>query len=184
MNKNFNMSKAELDDVAMMMNSIEGTFKFLRKGTLNDDEQIHEEKCLMETIKGLKSFLMRRKLMTDFDAITTITLPAGKYFYGDPCYVLSRDDFDKLYEGELQNCALLKTRHGDGCYGDNTNNTLYVDSGHLGLVNATYFNNEKINKHNFSLEELGEFVTFDKKVKVTIERGRMSFNGRCLDTND
>ena len=79
-------------------------------------------------------------------------LPAGKYYIGDPCYVVpdehwtDGDDFcDQLFSNNSPeapaNIMILghpiqaqNTAHGDGVYDDNIGNSYPVDAGLIGAV--------------------------------------------------
>jgi len=78
--------------------------------------------------------------------MTTYTLPPGKYYIGDPCYVLDDDAWDRVLE--LSSCFedgkpvpfddhmiwAHHTMYGDGAYYDQNGNEFGVDSGCLGAV--------------------------------------------------
>ena len=81
------------------------------------------------------------------------TLPAGKYWIGDPCYVLTEDFFnwmkfcDRCFEGDESGrknegvidhqgilFAYFGTAHGDGSYDDNEGNEYGVDAGMISCI--------------------------------------------------
>lgn len=71
-------------------------------------------------------------------------MPPGRYWVGDPCYVLDRTDFHDLPESDgvhtLPNgrkVARFGTIHGDGTYQDDRGNRYAVDSGTIGCILAT-----------------------------------------------
>lgn len=80
----------------------------------------------------------------------TVTLPAGEYLVGDPCYAFREswgEALDSLYRGtgdpvdgrgEVRNYAFaaFTTAHGDGEYLDGQGRRYGVDSGMLGAVPA------------------------------------------------
>lgn len=72
------------------------------------------------------------------------TMPAGRYWVGDLCYVLDGEDWshihggDGLYElGDGRHVASFSTIHGDGAYSDQLGNEYAVDSGTLGCILAS-----------------------------------------------
>jgi hypothetical protein len=77
----------------------------------------------------------------------SVTIPAGKYYLGDPCYSFSNDSdlWSKLLdtcdtfnhpiaEKDGQNILGFRTLHGNGEYQDNAGFTYGVDAGLIGLV--------------------------------------------------
>jgi hypothetical protein len=75
----------------------------------------------------------------------SVTIQAGKYYLGDPCYSLqdSWGDvlkqtgcFKKLPIAEIDGHQVLgfKTAYGDGIYQSNTGRAFCVDAGMIGLV--------------------------------------------------
>jgi hypothetical protein len=112
------------------------------------------------------------------------TLPAGKYYLGDPCYVWP-DDLWMDFCHELENSALIDTKgygyavalstaYGDGVYpGNHGLPDLGVDAGLIGLVPLQY-----VIEHGEGLEtaeKLGAIVEFDTSVEVWDEDGTLHF---------
>jgi hypothetical protein len=75
------------------------------------------------------------------------TLPKGKYYLGDPCYVLqtkNHDDwlnvlnksdyFRQPYVKGKKQAIAFETAYGDGEYQDQLGNSYPVDAGMIGLV--------------------------------------------------
>jgi len=73
------------------------------------------------------------------------TLPAGKYYICDPCYVVKDSEWndfcDKLFDGDgdvkLKNgrhVIAFSTAYGDGCYQDQYGNEFPVDAGLIGII--------------------------------------------------
>ena len=71
------------------------------------------------------------------------TVPAGKYYLGDPCYSFdknwgevldSSDFFQKPYEKNGLIAIGFSTAYGDGRYNDQFGNEYPVDAGMIGLV--------------------------------------------------
>ncbi len=94
--------------------------------------------------------------------MNSYTLPAGRYYVGDPCYVfdwnwvevLSNTDFFRKYpEGEYaEKIWGHDTKWGDGCYYDENWNMYPVDAGLIGVVHEDLCESEG---H-------GKWVTFEK----------------------
>lgn len=77
-----------------------------------------------------------------------VTVPAGKYWLGDPCYAVPSE----LWMDLLNSCQIFEypigkvktekvfevlafgTAHGDGCYEDQWGNSFPVDAGLIGLT--------------------------------------------------
>lgn len=79
------------------------------------------------------------------EIMKSVTIKAGKYYLGDPCYSLDQtwNDvlkqtgcFRKLPVAEINGHQILgfKTAYGDGEYRSNTGRTFCVDAGMIGLV--------------------------------------------------
>lgn len=124
------------------------------------------------------------------------TLPAGKYFIGDPCYVFSNDDDNHDWHDviELNNfddpefVAMLDssplvaygTVYGDGVYGArsygdmsirrNLSGMYPVDAGLIGVTNLDYFiNGDGKMEHTLDrLSELGDVVDVQDSISISI----------------
>ena len=127
------------------------------------------------------------------------TLPAGKYFIGDPCYVFSNDDdntdwhdvielntfddpeFTAMLDGSP--LAAYGTMYGDGVYGAKMTGPLSlrkrlsgmypVDAGLIGVTNLDYFINGN-GKMDYTLErlaELGDVVDVENSISISIVPG-------------
>lgn len=112
-------------------------------------------------------------------------LPAGRYYIGDPCYVL-KDDWDKVcgyLERNLIGCLgktifMACTAYGDGVYSDKKGNDYPVDSGCIGAV---------------PIELIKEFgpppcpymiVDFPDGLEINYEGGKFEFGDIIIDTLD
>jgi hypothetical protein len=82
--------------------------------------------------------------------------PAGKYYIGDPCYIIPDEDWDRvlkatnffgimdvggtdfddgLYHWNGRTCFTYFTKYGDGCYGNKSGTAMVgVDSGTIGII--------------------------------------------------
>lgn len=124
---------------------------------------------------------------------TKIEIPAGKYWLGDPCYVIESDDWSKVCEAffadenqgksvvqvDLGNgnlVVLCNTAWGDGEFRSSKGHILPVDSGTIGLVSQAY---DPEFKSNFDLMSLVEFP-----VDTTVDNfgGIMYFGTIRVDT--
>jgi len=99
-------------------------------------------------------------------------MPAGKYYIGDLCYVMSDAEWDEFcsltitdhqcLDGEFQfkdgrRFATYGTKWGDGGYKSNIGTTHSVDAGLIGCIRVEDI---RANKYD-NLEELGAIVEFE-----------------------
>lgn len=72
-------------------------------------------------------------------------LPAGKYYIGDPCYVICNDRWDEfctamwdtkdsVFDFDGYDVGVLSTKWGDGCYLASNGASLGVDAGVIGAI--------------------------------------------------
>lgn len=126
-----------------------------------------------------------------------VTFPAGVYYIGDLCYVINEKDWEELLEqsghlgldfdsdqwfGKFKKFGLFvgSTAHGDGMYYDNRGGTYAVDSGTIGIIDATW---PDVNESE--IEMLGCIVHFHQDFKVQMpERGLFHFDGLTIDTRE
>lgn len=97
-----------------------------------------------------------------------VTIPAGIYWLGDPCYVITNSDewthvchetFKDLEEPvTIKNgiAVLFGTSYGDGEYSDNLGRKILVDSGTIGLVSFAHNPKGSKNSHLVELKEDAE----------------------------
>lgn len=125
----------------------------------------------------------------------SITLPAGRYFIGDPCYVIADSDwiefcdlsFDKNGPGQgdgvlnFRGHAMLAggTAHGDGVYIDQLGNRYGVDAGMLGIVPEALWDT----KNGNNASDLGVVTSFDVPFVAECCAGRFNFGGFVIDTD-
>ncbi len=95
------------------------------------------------------------------------TLPAGKYFVGDPCYVFDDDSwsglmdkrFDEMSDGvtffwDGKKVWTHSTAYGDGEYGDSTGRMSFgVDAGLIGVVPVELATEEALNDKSLTIIE-------------------------------
>lgn len=126
-----------------------------------------------------------------------MTMPAGKYYIGDLCYVMHPewkevcelffpgDHPPKGVEGEFtlkdgRRYASFSTAYGDGEYRSNISTYHSVDSGSIGCIRV-----EDIRDHEYSedkLKELGAFVEFTEPFEVSADQGLLVFGNVQIET--
>lgn len=111
------------------------------------------------------------------------SLPAGKYFIGDPCYVIAEKKWSKFcdlmfdgssdlreeikFEFENQPIVAMSTAYGDGTFYDNHGNSYGVDSGTLGLTPISLCEKRALK----DMDRLGKIWEFEKPITVFYENG-------------
>ena len=128
-----------------------------------------------------------------------MTMPAGKYYIGDLCYVM-HDEWseccdlffpyvpgqpERQVEGEFtlkdgRKFASFGTAYGDGTYTSNIGTSHSVDSGSIGCIRV-----EDIQDRTYdNIESLGGIVEFDRPFEVEkIGRGLLKFGHVEIDTD-
>jgi hypothetical protein len=128
-----------------------------------------------------------------------MTMPAGKYYIGDLCYVMhpewkeccdlffpyvpgqpegrGRDGEFALKDG--RRFANFRTAWGDGTYRSNINTEHSVDSGSIGCIRV-----EDIRDNTYDdIETLGAVVEFDQPFEVSEDAGMLTFGHVQIETN-
>lgn len=119
-------------------------------------------------------------------------MPAGRYYIGDLCYVMSAQWEEvcnitifgsSVEDGEFQlengvRFASLCTMYGDGHYYDQIGNRYPVDAGLIGCVRV-----EDIHDTEARLE-LGAVIEFQHDFEVTSENGLLTFGHIEINTGD
>lgn len=112
-------------------------------------------------------------------------LPAGKYYIGDPCYVLESKSLDvvidKMVIGttfELNGHMMWGhfTQYGDGTFADQNGTEYPVDGAALAAVPIDLIENPEGEEHGTVLE-------FENSFSVNYSDGVFWFGGICIDTN-
>ncbi len=121
-----------------------------------------------------------------------MTMPAGKYYIGDLCYVMHPewDEFcdltikgNQCLDGEFtlkdgRRFASFGTAYGDGTYRSNIGTEHSVDAGLIGCIRV-----EDIRDDQYSnIEELGAIVEFDKQFEVSEDQGLIVFGHVQIET--
>jgi hypothetical protein len=115
-------------------------------------------------------------------------IPAGKYWLGDPCYIIPDEDWDdfliktdyfeySLVEVKGYKVIGFHTYYGDGTYYDNFGNEYSVDSGTIGLVPV------EIGIKNIHAE-LAKSVEFREDVLCYEDSGILHFGEYIIDTKE
>ncbi len=124
-------------------------------------------------------------------------LPAGKYWIGDPCYVIGNNEFNfdwdkfcdasfngdpsgRLNEGVVDQqgirFAYFGTKHGDGGYTDGKGNGYGVDAGIIGCIPEAF-----IHDHD-EAKRLGHFHQFDSDFDCKYDDGTIIFGHVEIET--
>ena len=123
----------------------------------------------------------------------TFTMPAGKYYIGDPCYVIADEDWGPLLEhaeyfsgtegkavdwmGDLLFSG--STAYGDGEYQDRKGNKYPVDAGMIGAVPWSHVDDED------RATKCGLVVVFEDDWKCSSEDGYFIFGSEVvIETSD
>lgn len=122
-----------------------------------------------------------------------VTVSAGKYYLGDPCYSVpskfwsdlldSADFFEVKSEGKVNGYTVyaMSTKYGDGVYRCNRGYSYPVDSGLIGLVPVEF--GQKINDV-YPDCDLVQVITFDKDTECSYSDGLMKFGSISIETGD
>ena len=124
-----------------------------------------------------------------------MSMPAGKYYIGDLCYVMHPewDEVCDLFfpaghpprgvEGEFtlkdgRRFASFSTAYGDGSYHSSIGTSHCVDSGSIGCIRV-----EDIRDNAYdNIEELGAIVEFDQPFEVDSDQGLLIFGHVQIET--
>ena len=125
-----------------------------------------------------------------------MTMPAGKYYVGDLCYVM-HDVWDEVcdfmfpphhqprVEGEFQlkdgrRFAIFGTAYGDGEYRSSINTMHTVDSGSIGCI-SVYDIQDQTYDSEF-IQHLGAIVDFEAPFEVEADQGLLKFGSVLIET--
>lgn len=125
-----------------------------------------------------------------------MTMPAGKYYIGDLCYVMHPEWNEVVslmfppnhsgrgVDGEFtlrdgRRFANFGTRWGDGTYTSNIRTRHLVDSGSIGCIRV-----EDIRDNTYdNIETLGAVVEFAQPFEVSEDSGLICFGNVEIETN-
>jgi hypothetical protein len=114
------------------------------------------------------------------------TLPPGKYYIGDPCYIFDAETWtricDTFINGEIVEIDGVKcwshgTMHGDGEFQDQNGNTFGIDSGMFAAVPIELINNP-------AGEDDGAIIDAPSGLTVEYDQGTFWFGSVCITTDD
>jgi hypothetical protein len=121
-----------------------------------------------------------------------VTVPAGRYFLGDPCYAVPDESWDALLgtcggfldapvgmTGLHQVLGFL-TRWGDGRYRDHEGHAYLVDSGVIGLTPEAVYSRRP---DAATLENAGRITEFGQAVTATAIGGQLQFGWLRIETD-
>lgn len=122
------------------------------------------------------------------------TLPAGKYYIGDPCYifkdswnrVLTSTNYFEDTSGKIDghNYCAASTAYGDGIYEDNQGRNYGVDSGVIGIISISALEiDNKTTVDNITGSDYMHVVEFDSEFTVQIADGIFQFGTIVINTN-
>jgi len=123
-----------------------------------------------------------------------MTMPAGKYYIGDLCYVMHPewDEFcaitingHQCLEGEFTladgRCfATFSTAYGDGTYSSNIGTEHSVDAGLIGCILVSDIRDTTYDQDR--IQELGAIVEFDQPFEVSADQGLIVFGHVKIET--
>ena len=117
-----------------------------------------------------------------------MSMPEGKYYIGDLCYVMTDDEWlefcditirgTQVIDGEFQlkdgrRFATYGTAYGDGVYHDQYGHSYSVDAGLIGCIKI-----EDIRANNYdNLLDLGSIMEFDNSFATSGGRGETDWEG-------
>ena len=123
-----------------------------------------------------------------------MTMPAGKYYVGDLCYVMDHDDWhqvcartiqgNKIVDGEFElddgrRFAIYGTAYGDGEYYDQYGHTYSVDAGSIGCI---LMSDIRANKYD-NLLDLGAILEFAEPFETGSQGGQIEVGHVIIDTD-
>lgn len=124
-----------------------------------------------------------------------MTMPAGKYYVGDLCYVLNQpgewDEFCKLtisgascLDGEFtlpdgRRFATYSTAYGDGEYPDNRGNSYGVDAGLIGCILMSDIPSVSVQE----AEDCGAVIDFTRDFETGSHEGVIHLGHVRIDTS-
>ena len=126
-----------------------------------------------------------------------MTMPAGKYYVGDLCYVMhdAWTEVCRLFfppysppkgvEGEFtladgRRFASFATAYGDGEYRSSINTLHSVDSGSIGCILLSDIRDNQYTLER--LQELGAIIDFEAPFEVEADYGLLKFGDLLIET--
>ena len=123
-----------------------------------------------------------------------MTMPAGRYYVGDLCYVMHPEwkEFCELtlkgeqcLDGEFtladgRRFATFRTAYGDGTYRSNIGTEHSVDAGLIGCIRAEDIRDTEYDQA--TLERLGAFIDFPEPFEASSDQGLLTFGHVQIET--
>ena len=126
-----------------------------------------------------------------------MTMPAGRYYIGDLCYVMHpewKEVCDLFFpadapprgvEGEFslkdgRRFASFSTAYGDGTYRSNIGTDHSVDAGIIGCIRVEDIRDDAYD----DIERLGAIVEFNQPFEVDSDAGLLKFGHVSIETNN
>ena len=121
-------------------------------------------------------------------------MPAGKYYIGDLCYVMTDEEWkefcaitiqgNKCVDGEFEfndgrRFATYGTAWGDGEYYDQYGHTYSVDAGLIGCILMSDIRARKYD----NLLDLGAILEFTEPFETGTHKGQLEFGHVLIDTD-
>ena len=123
-----------------------------------------------------------------------MTMPAGRYYIGDLCYVMHGEwdeycsitiDGRDCKDGEFtladgRRFATYGTAYGDGCYPCSDGSDLGVDAGLIGCIRVEDIRDDMTEDQ---IRNMGTIVEFNQSFGTGENNGRIYFGHISVDTN-
>ena len=121
-------------------------------------------------------------------------MPAGKYYIGDLCYVMTDDEWKEIcsiiikdnqcLDGEFElpdgrRFAIYSTAYGEGEYYDQYGHTYSVDAGSIGCI---LMSDIRANKYD-NLLDLGAVLEFTEPFETGSQGGQLQFGHVIIETD-
>jgi len=99
-------------------------------------------------------------------------MPAGKYYLGDPCYVIEGERWNEflgefwvlspgIFTFDNFECCAFYTKWGDGCYRSSEGHLLGVDAGMIGIIPMEIITNGHPETDGAIVEFISAFECFE-----------------------
>jgi hypothetical protein len=123
-----------------------------------------------------------------------MSMPRGRYYIGDLCYVFSRAEWVEVcnltanglavLSGEFtlsdgRRFAMYSTEYGDGVYYPENGGTCPVDSGTIGCIRIRDIRPDKSRR---PLDTVGVIVTFKRKFETRLDGTFIQFGHVLINT--
>jgi hypothetical protein len=135
-----------------------------------------------------------------------LSLPAGAYYIGDPCYILNSEVYDRILmpsaiEAErnrrnsyefysnpnnqyTQRGVVMSTLHGDGCFTSNIGFTFAVDSGQIACIDIACIGIDERIKNCIDRKFVYLYTASKPFDCVRHDNGVLRFNSISINTSD